>query len=70
MFYVVVLGLNVLNNNFSVNLSDYSVIGRLLNSYHARGDFCHLFIIFANSFAPDQGGQNVGPDLDPNCLPL
>ena len=25
-------------------------------------------IIFANSLDPDQARQNVGPDLDPNCL--
>ena len=27
-----------------------------------------LLITFANSFDPDQARQNVGPDLDPNCL--
>ena len=26
--------------------------------------------MFANSFNPDQDQQNVGPDLDPNCLAL
>ena len=31
-------------------------------------DFCHLLITFANSLEPDQAWQNVGPDLDPNCL--
>ena len=25
-------------------------------------------ITFANSLDPDQARQNVGPDLDPNCL--
>ena len=25
-------------------------------------------ITFANSLDPDQAQQNVGPDLDPNCL--
>ena len=29
-----------------------------------------LLITFANSLDPDQAQQNVGPDLDPNCLPL
>ena len=29
---------------------------------------CHLLITFANSLDPDQDQQNVGPDLDPNCL--
>ena len=28
------------------------------------------FVIFANSLDPDQAQQNVGPDLDPNCLTL
>ena len=27
-------------------------------------------ITFANSLDPDQARQNVGPDLDPNCLTL
>ena len=40
------------------------------NSYHGRGDFCHLLIIFANSLAQDQDRQNVGPDLDPNRFKL
>ena len=31
---------------------------------------CHLLIIFTNSLDPDQARQNVGPDLDPNCLTL
>ena len=25
---------------------------------------------FTNRLAPDQARQNVGPDLDPNCLTL
>ena len=29
-----------------------------------------LNVIFANSLDPDQARQNVGPDLDPNCLTL
>ena len=29
---------------------------------------CRLLITFANSLEPDQARQNVGPDLDPNCL--
>ena len=32
------------------------------------GDFFHLLITFANSLDLDQARQNVGPDLDPNCL--
>ena len=40
------------------------------NSFLARGDLCDLLITFANSLDPDQDGQNVGPDLDSNCLTL
>ena len=29
-----------------------------------------LLITFANSLDPDEARQNVGPDLDPNCLTL
>ena len=29
-----------------------------------------LLITFANRLEPDQAWQNVGPDLDPNCLTL
>ena len=38
--------------------------------FPTSGDFCNLLIIFANSLDPDQAQQNVGPDLDPNCLTL
>ena len=41
----------------------------LLNSFLNSGDFCCLLITFANSLDPDQDRQNVGPDLDPICLP-
>ena len=41
-----------------------------LSSSLASGDFCCLLITFANSLDPDQDRQNVGPDLDPNCLTL
>ena len=40
----------------------------VFNSLLARVDFCCLLINFANSLDPDQARQNVGPDLDPNCL--
>ena len=40
------------------------------NSLPAIGSFCHLLITFASSLDPDQAQQNVGPDLDPNCLTL
>ena len=31
---------------------------------------CRLLITFANNLDPDQARQNVGHDLDPNCLAL
>ena len=34
------------------------------NSSLASGDFCRLLLTFANNL------ENVGPDLDPNCLTL
>ena len=41
------------------------------SSFLASGDFCHLLITsFANSLDQDQDRQNVGPDLDANCLTL
>ena len=40
------------------------------NFFLACGNFCHLLITFANSLTPDQDRQNVGHDLDPNCLTL
>ena len=40
----------------------------VFNSLPAKGDFCCLLITFENSLDPDQARQNVGPDLDPNCL--
>ena len=40
----------------------------VFNSLPASSDFCHLLITFAKSLEPDQARQNVGPDLDPNCL--
>ena len=45
-------------------------IRNIFNSFPVSGDFCHLLITFANSLDPDQAGQIVGPDLDPNCLTL
>ena len=37
---------------------------------HASGDLYCLLITCANSLEPDQARQNIGPDLDPNCLTL
>ena len=46
------------------------ILTEQFNSFPACGDFCRLLITFANSLDPDQAWQNVGPDLDPNCLTL
>ena len=34
----------------------------------ADESFCHLLIMFANSWDPDKKQQSVYPDLDPNRL--
>ena len=39
-----------------------------INTLPAIEELCRLLINFANSLVPDQARQNVGPDLDPNCL--
>ena len=51
-------------------VSFFSISSQYINSFSASGDFCLLLITFANSLDPDQAGQNVRPDLDPNCLTL
>ena len=43
-------------------------VSQHFNSFPTSGDFSRLMITFANSLDPDQVRQNVGPDLDPNCL--
>ena len=42
----------------------------MFNSLPTSGNFCCLLITFANSLDPNQARQNIGPDLDPNCLTL
>ena len=42
----------------------------VLQTFVVCGDFCCLLKTFENSLDPDQDRQNVGPDLDPNCLAL
>ena len=56
--------------NFSQGFSQ-KVVSKsyfVFKSLPARGDFYCLLIKVANSLDPDQARQNVGPDLDPNCL--
>ena len=48
----------------------YEIILNSYNSLHASGEFCRLPIANANSLNPDEDQQNVGLDLDPNCLTL
>ena len=56
--------------NFSQGFSQkvVSTTCFVFNSLPAKGNFCCLLMTFANSLDPDQARQNVGPDLDPNCL--
>ena len=39
-----------------------------MKPFLASSNFCNLLITFANSLDPDLDRQNVGPDIDPNCL--
>ena len=45
------------------------MLSTLVNSFLAGGD-CHQLITFAINLDSDQNQQNVGPNLDPNCLTL
>ena len=40
------------------------------NSFPTSGKLLLSVDNFANSLDPDQARQNMGPDLDPNCLTL
>ena len=52
------------------NFPIFSVRDEIFNSFPANANLCYLLITFANSLDPGQARQNVGPDLDPNCLTL
>ena len=54
--------------NISLSSAEFAHRVVTVNSFPTSGDFCHLLISFSNSLDPDQARQNVGPDLDPNCL--
>ena len=71
------------NLNFSIYLYSYVLAfayqlvsltyfyyGHINSFYCLGGNFCHLLITFANRLDPDQGRQNVLPDLDSNHLTL
>ena len=46
------------------------IVSKLFAFFLASSDFCNLPITFANSLDPDKDQQNVGPDLNSNCLTL
>ena len=56
----------VIPETFSMGKTYQQVV--LYLTLYPLGLFCGLLITFANSLDPDQASQNVGPDLDPNCL--
>ena len=61
---------NTFNSQTKLSFS-LKVVSRscsVFNSLPASSLFRHQLITFANSLDPDQARQNVGPDLDPNCL--
>ena len=59
---------NEINYSHSFSQKLVSTSCFIFNSLAAGGDSCRLLITFANSLGPDQAQQNVGPDMDPNCL--
>ena len=64
----------VIDQPFCICITNRSIIIQVisveafLNSFPTSGNFCHLLITFANSLDPDKARQNIGPDLDSNCL--
>ena len=54
----------------NLEFENFKGIQNFFNSSLASRDFCHLLITFENSLDPDQDQQNIGPDLDPNCLTI
>ena len=55
-------------NEFNFSQKIVSTSCFVFNFLPTSDDICCLLITFANSLDPDQAQQNVGPDLDPNCL--
>ena len=62
------IGANVINFSQGFSQKVVSTSCFVFNSLATRGDSCCLLITFANSLEQDQARQNVGPDLNPNCL--
>ena len=67
-------------NIYGIHIHVYPILDNILNtkvficynSLHASREFCRLPIAIAsaNSLNPDEDQQNIGLDLDPNCLTL
>ena len=58
----------IFSQGFSQKVVHVSTSSFVFNSLPPRVGFCCLLITFANSLDPDQASQNVGSELDPNCL--
>ena len=58
------------NISINVKLIHVCIVCLILLTLYACCDYCHLLTMFANNLDPDQAWKNVGPDLDPGCLPL
>ena len=52
----------------NLTVSSYIKLEHNVSSFLGSGQFRRLLITFASSMDPDQGIQNIGPDLDPNCF--
>ena len=77
---IVSVQISIFGNYVEIN-ADWNKLGNFIihierrlrhwiNSYLISGDCCRLLITFDNSFDTDQDRQNVGPDLNTNCLTL
>ena len=57
---------------FSMSILIFSLLRRSICQTQLKLiiNYQRLLLTFANSLGPDQARQNVGPDLDPNCLTL
>ena len=62
--------LSYTGNKMSLSMKVGMLLNLIINYFLASSDFCHLLKTYANSLDPDQDRQNVGPDLDSNCLTL
>ena len=58
------------HSHFDITGKDLESLSLTRSLLALNSDFCHQLITFASSLDPDQDRQNVGLDLDPNCLTL